>query len=44
FFATLTRTQRYGVLYRVHDAKRAEARTRRIKAFVRAFEAGQTGL
>jgi len=44
YFATLTRTQRFGVLYRVHDAKRAETRTRRIKAFVAAFEAGRTGL
>ena len=34
FFATLDRTNRYAVLYRVHEAKRAETRAARITKFV----------
>lgn len=38
----LTRTNRYAVLYRVHQAKRAETRARRIQQFVEMLERGDT--
>ncbi|MHB2022788.1 MAG: YdeI/OmpD-associated family protein [Mycobacteriales bacterium] len=38
----LTRTNRYSVLYRVHQAKRAETRARRIKQYVEMLERGDT--
>ena len=38
----LTRTNRYAVLYRVHDAKRPETRARRINHYVEMLAAGDT--
>lgn len=38
----LSRTNRYAVLYRVHDAKRAETRARRIDHYVEMLAAGHT--
>ena len=34
FFATLNSTNRYAVLFRIHNAKKAETRARRIETFV----------
>ena len=39
---TLTRTNRYAVLYRVQEAKRAETRARRIKQYVDMLGRGET--
>ena len=41
FFDTLDGTNRYAVLYRVHDAKRAVTRAQRIEKFVTMLAAGQ---
>jgi uncharacterized protein YdeI (YjbR/CyaY-like superfamily) len=41
FFATLDSANRYAVLYRVHDAKRAETRARRIEKFVAMLARGE---
>lgn len=41
FFETLDSRNRYAVLYRVHDAKRAETRTRRIEQFVAMLARGE---
>jgi uncharacterized protein YdeI (YjbR/CyaY-like superfamily) len=41
FFATLTGSDRYAVLYRIHDAKRAETRARRIDKFVAMLARGE---
>jgi uncharacterized protein YdeI (YjbR/CyaY-like superfamily) len=41
FFATLDSANRYAVLYRVHDAKRAETRSRRIEQFVAMLARGE---
>jgi uncharacterized protein YdeI (YjbR/CyaY-like superfamily) len=38
----LTRTNRYAVLYRVHEAKRAETRARRIREYVEMLARGDT--
>jgi uncharacterized protein YdeI (YjbR/CyaY-like superfamily) len=38
----LTRANRYAVLYRVHQAKRAETRARRITEFVEMLARGDT--
>ncbi len=38
----LTRTNRYAVLYRVHEAKRPETRARRIAQFVEMLARGET--
>jgi uncharacterized protein YdeI (YjbR/CyaY-like superfamily) len=38
----LTRSNRYAVLYRVHDAKRPETRARRITHYVEMLAAGDT--
>ena len=38
----LTRTNRYAVLYRVHEAKRAETRARRVKQYVEMLARGDT--
>jgi uncharacterized protein YdeI (YjbR/CyaY-like superfamily) len=38
----LTRTNRYAVLYRVHEAKRSETRTRRITQYVEMLARGDT--
>ncbi|HEY0452411.1 YdeI/OmpD-associated family protein [Actinophytocola sp.] len=42
FFATLTSKNRYAILYRVEEAKRAETRARRIEKFVGMLERGET--
>ncbi len=42
FFATINRTNRYAVLYRVHDAKRPETRARRIATLVDMLAEGRT--
>ena len=39
--AELTKSQRYSILYQVHDAKRAETRERRIAKFVAMLERGE---
>lgn len=41
FFATLTGSNRYAVLYRIHDAKRPETRARRIAQFVDMLARGE---
>jgi uncharacterized protein YdeI (YjbR/CyaY-like superfamily) len=41
FFETLDSTNRYAVLYRIHDAKRPETRTRRIEKFVAMLARGE---
>lgn len=38
----LTRTNRYAVLYRVHEAKRSETRARRITQYVEMLASGDT--
>lgn len=38
----LTRTNRFSVLYRVHEAKRTETRARRIARYVEMLECGDT--
>ena len=42
FFATINRTNRYAVLYRVHDAKRPETRAKRIATIVQMLAEGRT--
>jgi uncharacterized protein YdeI (YjbR/CyaY-like superfamily) len=42
FFETLGGSNRYAVLYRIHDAKRPETRARRIETFVAMLERGET--
>jgi uncharacterized protein YdeI (YjbR/CyaY-like superfamily) len=42
FFATISRTNRYSVLYRVHDAMRPETRANRIAALVEMLAEGKT--
>jgi len=42
FFATLDSANRYAVLYRVHEAKRAETRARRIEKLVGMLHAHET--
>jgi uncharacterized protein YdeI (YjbR/CyaY-like superfamily) len=42
FFATLTGANRYAILYRVQDAKRAETRAKRIATFVQMLREGRT--
>jgi len=42
FFATLKGANRYGLIYRVLDAKRPETRTNRIAQFVAMLERGET--
>lgn len=42
FFATLDKTNRYAVLYRVHEAKRADTRAKRIEKFVAMLHAHET--
>ncbi len=41
FFATLDSANRYAVLYRVQEAKKAETRARRIEKFVAMLERGE---
>ena len=40
-FEGLTKSQRYSILYQVHDAKRPETRERRIAKFVAMLERGE---
>ena len=42
FFDQLSSQNRYAILYRLHDAKRAETRARRLAKFVAMLEAGET--
>jgi uncharacterized protein YdeI (YjbR/CyaY-like superfamily) len=42
FFAALDRANRYAVLYRVHEAKRADTRAKRIEKFVAMLHAHET--
>ncbi len=42
FFATLTSQNRYAILFRIHNAKRAETRARRIADFVAMLERHET--
>lgn len=42
FFETLRGSNRYAVLYRIHDAKRPETRARRIEEFVAMLARGET--
>lgn len=42
FFATLTGANRYGLIYRVLDAKRPETRAKRVAEFVAMLERGET--
>jgi uncharacterized protein YdeI (YjbR/CyaY-like superfamily) len=41
-FDVLTRTNRFSILFRIHDAKRPETRARRIAAFVEMLARGET--
>jgi uncharacterized protein YdeI (YjbR/CyaY-like superfamily) len=41
FFETLARTNRYAILYQIHEAKRPETRARRIEKFVAMLERGE---
>ena len=38
FFATLNSVNRYAILFRIHTAKKAETRTKRIKQFIEMLE------
>ncbi len=42
FFEGLSGSNRYAILYRIHDAKRPETRARRIDKFVGMLERGET--
>lgn len=42
FFAELDSKNRYAILYRLHEAKKAETRQRRLEKFASMLEAGQT--
>jgi uncharacterized protein YdeI (YjbR/CyaY-like superfamily) len=42
FFATLNSTNRYAFLFRIHTAKKAETREKRIRQFVEMLEKGET--
>jgi uncharacterized protein YdeI (YjbR/CyaY-like superfamily) len=42
FFEQLDSRNRYAILYRLHDAKKADTRQRRLEKFVRMLEAGET--
>ena len=41
FFATLNSANRYAILFRIHNAKKAETRLRRIQQFVEMLERGE---
>jgi uncharacterized protein YdeI (YjbR/CyaY-like superfamily) len=41
FFASLDSTNRYAILYRLHDAKRPETRARRLEQYVAALKRGE---
>jgi uncharacterized protein YdeI (YjbR/CyaY-like superfamily) len=38
FFATLNSVNRYAILFRIHNAKKEETRTKRIKLFIEMLE------
>lgn len=42
FWETLNSTNRYAILYRIHDAKRPQTRARRIDKFIDMLNQGQT--
>jgi uncharacterized protein YdeI (YjbR/CyaY-like superfamily) len=42
FFAGLNSSNRYSILFRLHDAKRPETRARRLETFVGMLERGET--
>ncbi len=42
FFEQLDSTNRYAILYRLHDARKPETRARRLKEFVRMLRAKET--
>ena len=42
FFETLNRINRYAILYRIHNARKLEARLARIEKFVAMLAAGET--
>lgn len=42
FFERLDSRNRYAILFRLHDARKAETRERRLEKFVRMLEAGET--
>ena len=42
FFETLSRANRYAILWRVQTAKRAETREKRIRSFIERLEKGET--
>jgi uncharacterized protein YdeI (YjbR/CyaY-like superfamily) len=42
FFAGLSKTNRYAILYRLHDAKKPETRARRLAQFVEMLRNGET--
>ncbi len=42
FFASLNSTNRYAILYQLHDAKKPETRARRLTQFVEMLERGET--
>ncbi len=42
FFATLSATNRYAILWRIQTAKRAETRAKRIRTFIEMLEKGET--
>jgi uncharacterized protein YdeI (YjbR/CyaY-like superfamily) len=42
FFASLSSTNRYAILYRLQDAKKPETRARRLEKFVAMLKAGET--
>ena len=42
FFATLNSTNRYAILYQLHDAKKPETRARRLAKFVAMLSRGET--
>jgi len=42
FFATISNSNRYAILYRLHDAKKPETRERRLQDFIAMLERGET--
>lgn len=42
FFAKISNTNRYAILYRIHDAKRPETRARRIEQYITMLLEGKT--
>ncbi|TGK20747.1 bacteriocin-protection protein [Leptospira fluminis] len=41
FFETLDKTNRYAILFRIHNVKKAETRTRKIREFIEMLEQGK---